>query len=62
MVQNLVDRYIKNDDVVLDNFGGTGTTMYQCISNGIKCYGIELSLKQCEHTKERLSNIQLNLL
>lgn len=62
MVQNLIDRYIKDDDVVLDNFSGTGTTMYQCIANDIKCYGIELSLKQCEHTEKRLNNVQMNLI
>ena len=44
-VQNIIDRYVKKDDVVLDMFSGTGTTIYCCEQNEIKSYGIELSEK-----------------
>lgn len=61
-VQQIIDRYVTKNDIVLDNFSGTGTTMSCCISNGIKCVGIELSKKQCEHTVERISKgTQLNI-
>lgn len=52
-VQNIIDRYVHAKDVVLDNFSGTGTTMLCCEQNNIKCIGIEMSEKQCEHTKKR---------
>lgn len=55
-VLNIINRYVKKDDVVLDNFCGTGTTMKACFSLNIKSIGIELSLKQCEYIKKRFSN------
>lgn len=62
-VQNLIDRYVLKEDIVLDMFNGTGTTIYCCEQNEIKSYGIELSEKQCEHTKKRfLKGVQTMLL
>ena len=55
-VNELIDRYVLNDDVVLDNFSGTGTTIMACLSRSIKSIGIELSEQQCEYTRKRLSN------
>ncbi len=52
-VFNIIDRYVKKEDIVLDNFSGTGTTIYACNSRNIKSIGIELSKKQCEYTKQR---------
>lgn len=52
-VQNIIDRYVRKDDVVLDNFVGTGTTMIACEMNNIKSIGIELSKKQCNHIIKR---------
>jgi DNA (cytosine-5)-methyltransferase 1/site-specific DNA-methyltransferase (adenine-specific) len=61
-VKNIIDRYIRTSDVVLDNFSGTGTTLYACSSRNIKSIGIELSKKQCEYTKERLKKgVQLDI-
>lgn len=54
-VFNIIDRYVLKSDIVLDNFSGTGTTVYACSSRGIKSIGIELSEKQCEYTKQRFS-------
>lgn len=53
-VLNIIERYVKKDDIVMDNFSGTGTTLKACEMKGIKCIGIELSKKQCEYTIERL--------
>lgn len=62
-VQNILDRYVKKDDIVLDNFSGTGTTLIACLQKNIKCIGIELSEKQCHHTKNRLlKGVQLDIL
>ena len=53
-VDNIIQRYVRPDDIVLDNFSGTGTTLKACISKQIKGIGIELSEAQCKHTKERI--------
>lgn len=53
-VNSIIDRYVLKDDLVLDNFSGTGTTIIACIQRGIKSIGIELSKKQCEYTKRRI--------
>jgi len=55
LIQQLLDLYVSKNDIVLDNFNGTGTTTYNCEKNNIKWYGIELSEKQCQHTKKRIT-------
>lgn len=52
-VQNIIDRYVLKEDIVLDNFSGTGTTLIACEMNNIKAIGIELSLNQCKYTIKR---------
>lgn len=59
-VNNLIDRYVLADDLVLDNFNGTGTTTSACLSRGIKSIGIELSKAQCEYAKNRICNVQFS--
>lgn len=61
-VYNLMDRYVKPTDVVLDNFSGTGTTMIACESRDVRSIGIELSKKQCAYAVKRLKRgVQLAL-
>lgn len=61
-VNELIDRYVLPTDIVLDNFSGTGTTMFACESRNRKGIYIELSEKQCEYSIDRLKKgIQLNL-
>lgn len=61
-VINLIERYVKKNDIVLDNFCGTGTTLIACEMKKIKSIGIELSNKQCEYTMNRLKKgIQITL-
>ncbi len=61
-VNQLIDRYVLQDDIVLDNFSGTGTTMFACEGRNRKGYYIELSLNQCEYSKQRLlKGVQTNL-
>lgn len=62
LVGELIRRYVLPNDVVLDNFSGTGTTMVACEQFNIKNIGIELSLSQCDYTIQRLkSGFQLKL-
>jgi DNA modification methylase len=61
-VNELIDRYVLPNDVVMDNFSGTGTTMIACEKRNRKGYYIELSEKQCEYSVNRLKRgIQTNL-
>ena len=61
-VNELIERYILPDDIVLDNFSGTGTTMFACEKRNRKGIYIELSKEQCNYTKNRISKgIQINL-
>lgn len=60
LVNQLLDIYYTNG-IVMDNFSGTGTTVYACSQRNIKSIGIELSEKQCEYTIKRLSEIQQKL-
>ena len=60
-VENLIDRYVLKDDVVLDCFSGTGTTMKVCEQKGIKFLGVESSEKQCQYTVDRIKNVQMQL-
>lgn len=61
-VEEIIKRYVKNDDVVLDCFSGTGTTLKVCEEKGIKFLGIELSQNQCEYSKNRIKSIQRQLI
>lgn len=61
-VFELIDRYVLPEDVVLDPFGGTGTTVVACEAKCIKSHCIELSNAQCEYAVKRIkSGIQLKL-
>jgi len=58
-VQHLLNLYVRPNDVVMDNFGGTGTTALACQINDIKCYSIELSKLQHEYGLNRLKKDKL---
>lgn len=55
-VFNLIERYVKKTDIVLDNFSGIGTTLKACSMKHIKSIGIELSEKQCDFTIKQFKN------
>lgn len=62
-VNQIIDRYVLPNDVVMDNFNGTGTTMCACEQRNRKGIYIELSEEQCRYSAERLrKGVQLNLL
>jgi len=61
-VEQIINRYVNKTDTVLDMFNGTGTTTYACKRRGIKSIGIELSSKQCEYAKKRITeNDQISI-
>lgn len=57
LVSELMDRYVRDTDIVLDNFNGTGTTGVSCAIRGNKYYGIEMSKAQCKYSEDRIMNI-----
>ena len=59
LVNEIIKRYILDSDIVMDNFSGTGTTLYACMLKKIQAIGVELSKEQCEETKDRLNGISL---
>lgn len=49
-----IDLYSKPNDIVLDNFSGTGTTSYAASKMGRQYIGIDLVEDYCAHARERL--------
>jgi DNA modification methylase len=52
-----IDLYSKPNDIVLDNFSGTGTTPYAASKMGRQYIGIDLVEDYCDYAKERLSKL-----
>lgn len=48
-----IKRYGKNCDVVVDLFGGSGSTLIACEQLGRKCYMMELDPKYCDVIRKR---------
>lgn len=53
LADKLINQFTNENDLVLDPFGGLGTTMMSCIKNNRRCYSIELQPLYCEKTIER---------
>lgn len=53
LVSKIIDIYFKKGSVIIDPFGGTGTTAVACHRSGIECYSFEISKAQCDWAKER---------
>lgn len=59
LMNKLMDFYVQEGDVLLDPFGGTGTTACASYLNGNDCYSIELSKEQIEFSEKRLEELKL---
>lgn len=53
LVEKLIKQFTHENDLIIDPFGGLGTTMMACIKNNRRCYSIELQPLYCEKTIER---------
>ena len=53
-VRQLLERYVKQDNLVYDSFMGTGTTAVACKEYGCNYIGSELSDAQCAFAEKRL--------
>jgi len=54
-IAKLIKFFTKKDGKVLDPFSGVGSTIKACVELEREGYGVELSSKWCEITRERLS-------
>lgn len=64
LIRWLIEHYTDKDDLLLDPFLGSGTTMEACLKLNRDCIGIEINPKHIETTKKRLnwgSSLNLNI-
>lgn len=54
LVHKLLNIYFKQGDVIMDMFGGTGTTIVACRQRGIDCVSFELSAEQTKWANKRI--------
>ncbi len=60
LVEIFLSRYGKSNSVILDPFLGSGTTLFESIRKGLKCYGTEINPSAIEMSKTaEFSNILL---
>ena len=58
VIKNLLLKYSKEDDIVLDQFIGSGTTVIESLLLKRKAIGIDINEKALNIAKERIKNIQ----
>ncbi len=59
---NILEDYSKENAVILDCFGGSGTTLIACEMTGRKCLMMEISPEYCDIIKERYEKTTQQLL
>ena len=53
----ILEDFSKPDDVILDCFGGSGTTLLACELAGRKCLMMEISSDYCDIIKARYEKL-----
>ena len=54
----ILEDFSQSDDVILDCFGGSGTTLIACEMTGWKCLMMELSPEYCDVIRERYMKLK----
>lgn len=60
LIERIIKQFTKENDCILDNCVGSGTTMIACGKNNRECIGIEKENKYCNICKERLIKENIN--
>lgn len=59
LCEKLLKIYANNSSVIYDPFMGTGTTGVACKKMGLKCFGSEISERQCEYAGKRIEQLEV---
>ena len=60
LVRKLIKMYVKPNQIVYDNFIGTGTTAVACIKENVNYIGSEISKRYVDYANKRISKITEN--
>lgn len=58
VIKNLLLKYSKENDLILDQFVGSGTTIIESILNKRKCIGIDVNEKALNIVKNRINKLK----
>jgi len=56
MIVELIKKYSKKGDIILDLFGGSGSTLIAAEQIGRTCYMMEIDPKYCDVIRKRYNN------
>ena len=56
MLASVLRDFSKKDDLVVDTFGGAGSTLIAAEQTGRTCYMMEISPKYCDVIRKRYDN------
>lgn len=54
----IIQSFTQPNDLVLDPFAGTGTTLIACLKNQRRCIGIEIDVEKVKLIKGRIKQIE----
>lgn len=58
LMEWLIDLFTEVEDIVIDPFLGSGTTLLQCEKMGRICYAAEMNIDYCNDIVERFNNLK----
>jgi ParB family chromosome partitioning protein len=58
LMEWLIDMFTEVEDIVIDPFLGSGTTLLQCEKMGRVCYAAEMNVDYCNDIVERFNNLK----
>lgn len=59
LFMKILEDYTTPGDIILDAFGGSGTTLYACQETGRKCLMLEISPSYCEVILQRFKDLTM---
>ena len=56
LIADIIKDFTNEDDIILDLFGGSGSTLIACEQTNRICYGMEIDPKYCDVIRKRYAN------